>query len=186
VRGCEAMVAHAVEVFGDLHIAFNNAAIPSAPYSDFDGLTVSEWDRVISVNLSGVFYSMKAEVPALKRSRGTAIINTASMMAAVSAPGMASYITSKNGVAGLTKAAALDLIGDGIRVNALCPGFVNTPMLAPALESQATRASIEGMIPQGRVAEPEEMAEAVLFLASDQASYIVGALLRVDGGSTLR
>jgi len=182
---CEAMVAHAVETFGGLHIAFNNAGIPSAIGGEFEDFTVAEWERLIGTNLSGIFYAMKAEAPALKASGGTAIVNTASVASFIAAPGMAAYVTSKHGVAGLTKAASLDFIRHGIRVNAVCPGFVDTAMLAGAVALPEARAAIEAQAPIGRIAAPEEIAEAVLFLASDAASYMVGALMRVDGGVTV-
>ncbi|MDB5716849.1 MAG: 3-oxoacyl-ACP reductase [Sphingomonas bacterium] len=182
---CEAMVAHAVESFGGLHIAFNNAGIPSEIGGEFEDFAIADWDRLIGVNLSGIFYAMKAEAPALKASGGTAIVNTASVASFIAAPGMAAYVSSKHGVAGLTKAAALDFIRHGIRVNAVCPGFVDTPMLASALAEPGAREAMEGQAPIGRIAAPEEIAEAVLFLASDAASYMVGALIRVDGGVTL-
>lgn len=185
MAACEAMVAHTVDCFGTLDIAFNNAAIPSAPYAEFTDASLADWEKVISINLSSVFHAMQAEVPALKKAGGGAIINTASMMSFVTQPGMASYIAAKHGVAGLTKGAAMDLIRHGIRVNAICPGFVNTPMLAPALQDETQRAFIESLIPARRVGEADEVAKAVLFLASDDASYMVGALMRVDGGSTL-
>jgi len=182
---CEAMVAHASRTFGGLHIAFNNAGIPSGIGGEFEDFAVEEWDRLIAVNMSGMFYAMKAEAPALKSSGGTAIVNTASVASVVAAPGMAAYVASKHGVAGLTKAAALDLIRHGIRVNAVCPGFVDTAMLAGAIAQPEARAAIEAQAPIGRIATPEEIAEAVLFLASDAASYMVGALMRVDGGVTV-
>jgi NAD(P)-dependent dehydrogenase (short-subunit alcohol dehydrogenase family) len=183
---CEAMVAHAVEHFGGLHIAFNNAGIPSAIGGAFEDVAVADWDRLIATNLSSIFYSMKAEVPALRASGGTVIVNTASVASLVAARGMPAYIASKHGVAGLTRAAALDLIGHGIRVNAICPGFVDTPMLAGAMASADARAQIEAATPIGRVASAEEVARTVLFLASDDASYMVGALLSVDGGVVVR
>lgn len=183
---CEAMVAQAVECFGGLHIAFNNAGIPSAIGGAFEDVAVADWDRLIATNLSAIFYSMKAEIPALRASGGTAIVNTASVASLVAAPGMPAYVASKHGVAGLTKAAALDLIGHGIRVNAICPGFVDTPMLAGAMASAEARAQIEAATPIGRVASAAEVARTVLFLASDDASYMVGALLSVDGGVVVR
>jgi NAD(P)-dependent dehydrogenase (short-subunit alcohol dehydrogenase family) len=179
---CEAMVAHAVETYGALHIAFNNAGIPSAIGGAFEDFTGENWDALIATNLSGVFYSMKAEVPALKVHGGTAIINTASVASLVAAPGMAAYVAAKHGVGGLTKAAALDLIGHGIRVNAICPGFVDTPMLAGAMIEPGAREAMGGLTPIGRIASAEEVAQTALFLASDAASYMVGALLSVDGG----
>jgi NAD(P)-dependent dehydrogenase (short-subunit alcohol dehydrogenase family) len=183
---CEAMVAHAVETYGALHIAFNNAGIPSAIGGSFEDFTVENWDALIATNLSGVFYSMKAEVPALKAHGGTAIINTASIASLIAAPGMAAYVASKHGVGGLTKAAALDLIGHGIRVNAICPGFVDTPMLAGAIATPEDRAAMSALAPIGRIASAEEVAQTALFLASDVASYLVGVLLSVDGGVVIQ
>jgi NAD(P)-dependent dehydrogenase (short-subunit alcohol dehydrogenase family) len=183
---CEAMVAHAVETYGALHIAFNNAGIPSAIGGAFEDFTIENWDVLIATNLSGVFYSMKAEVPALKAHGGTAIINTASIASLIAAPGMAAYVASKHGVGGLTKAAALDLIGYGIRVNAICPGFVDTPMLAGAIATPEDRATMSALAPIGRIASAEEVAQTALFLASDAASYLVGVLLSVDGGIVIQ
>ncbi|WP_345067811.1 SDR family NAD(P)-dependent oxidoreductase [Leifsonia kafniensis] len=177
-----AMVDATVAETGALHIAFNNAGIPATMSGDFENLDLDEWHRLISTNLSGAFYCMRAEVPALKASGGTAIVNTASIQALVASPGMPGYIASKHGVAGLTKAAALDLIPFGIRVNAVCPGFIETPMLAPLVADPGTRAFIEGKAPIGRLGAAAEVADAVLYLASDSASYVVGALFSVDGG----
>jgi NAD(P)-dependent dehydrogenase (short-subunit alcohol dehydrogenase family) len=179
---CQSMVTHTVKRFGGLHIAFNNAGVPSDLGGAFEDFTVENWQRLIGVNLSGIFYSMKAEVPAMKQTGGTAIINTASIASLIAAPDMAAYVASKHGVAGLTKAAALDLIRHGIRVNAVCPGFIDTPMLASAIAVPAARSQIEAMIPAGRIGTPEEVARAVLFLASNEATYTVGTLLGVDGG----
>lgn len=183
---CEAMVAHAVETYGALHIAFNNAGIPSTIGGAFEDFSIDNWDTLIATNLNGVFYSMKAEVPALKASGGTAIVNTASIAGLVAAPGMAAYVASKHGVGGLTKAAALDLIGHSIRVNAICPGFVDTPMLAGAIATSQDRAAMSALAPIGRIASAEEVAQTALFLASDAASYMVGVLLSVDGGVVIQ
>lgn len=179
---CEAMVAHALTTFGALHIAFNNAGIPSEIGEAFEDVAIADWDKLIATNLSGMFYAMKAEVPALKAHGGTAIVNTASIASLVAGPGMAAYVAAKHGVGGLTKAAALDLIGHGIRVNAICPGFVDTPMLAGALTTVEARDRIGGLAPIGRIASAGEVARTALFLASDEASYLVGTLLSVDGG----
>jgi NAD(P)-dependent dehydrogenase (short-subunit alcohol dehydrogenase family) len=183
---CEAMVAHTVETYGALHVAFNNAGIPSAIGGAFEDFSVENWDQLISTNLNGVFYSMKAEVPALKAYGGTAIVNTASVASLVAAPGMAAYVASKHGVGGLTKAAALDLISHGIRVNAICPGFVDTPMLAGAIATPQDRAAMSALAPIGRIASAEEVAQTALFLASNAASYMVGVLLSVDGGVVIQ
>ncbi len=183
---CEAMVKRTVQTFGGLHVAFNNAGIPSQIGGEFEDFSVENWRRLIDTNLSGIFYSMKAEVPALKASGGGAIVNTASIASLIAAPGMAAYVASKHGVAGLTKAAALDLIRHRIRVNAICPGFVDTPMLAGAIEDPQSRRQIESTVPAQRIASAEEVAAAALFLASEDASYIVGALLSVDGGVVIQ
>jgi NAD(P)-dependent dehydrogenase (short-subunit alcohol dehydrogenase family) len=183
---CEAMVAAAEDSFGGLHVAVNNAGVPSSIVADFSQYDRADWQRVLNVNVTGVFNSMLAEAPALIRSGGTALVNIASMASFVAAPGMAPYITSKHAVAGLTKAFALDLIRHGIRVNAVCPGFVDTPMLQAAMPTAEARKHIEGLSPAGRLASPEEIAAPILFLASSEASYLVGALLSVDGGVIIR
>jgi len=183
---CEAMVTHTIETYGALHIAFNNAGIPSAIGGSFEDFTVENWDALIDTNLNSVFYSMKAEVPALKAYGGTAIVNTASVASLVAAPGMAAYVASKHGVGGLTKAAALDLVVHGIRVNAICPGFVDTPMLAGAIATPESRGAIGAMVPIGRIATADEIAQTALFLASDAASYMIGVLLSVDGGVVIQ
>lgn len=183
---CEAMVAHTLATYGALHVAFNNAGIPSAIGGAFEDFSIENWDALIGTNLSGVFYAMKAQAPALKASGGGAIVNTASIAALIAAPGMAAYVASKHGVAGLTKSAALDLIGHGIRVNAICPGFVDTPMLAGALAQPGAREAMNAQAPIGRIASPQEVAKTALFLASDEASYMVGALLSVDGGVVIQ
>ena len=178
---CQNMVTQTVARFGGLHIAFNNAGIPSAIGGAFEDYPVEDWRRLLDVNLSGVFYAMKAEVAEM-RAGGGAIVNTASITSLVAAPGMAAYVASKHGVAGLTKAAAMDLVGAGIRVNAIAPGFFDTPMLAGAIEIPAVKADILAKIPLGRIGNPDEAARAVLFLASEEASYMVGTMISVDGG----
>jgi NAD(P)-dependent dehydrogenase (short-subunit alcohol dehydrogenase family) len=183
---CEAMVAQAVATYGGIQIAFNNAGVPSTIGGEFEDFAVADWQRLINTNLSGIFYSMKAEVPVMKVSGGTAIVNTGSIASLIAAPGMAAYVAGKHGVAGLTKAAALDLIRHGIRVNAVCPGFVDTPMLSGAIAVAAARTQIEASVPIRRIAAPQEVANAVLFLASSEASYLVGALLSVDGGFVIQ
>ena len=183
---CQAMVDHALATFGALHVAFNNAGIEGPFNPNFTDLSVEDWDRVTAVNHSSVFYAMKAEVPAMRRSGGTAIVNTASAASFLAAPAMPAYIASKHGVAGLTKAAALDLIGEGIRVNAVCPGYTETGMMAALVGmDEAAREAFVSQAPIKRVADPAEMAAVVLFLASDAASYLVGSLVRADGGLTV-
>jgi NAD(P)-dependent dehydrogenase (short-subunit alcohol dehydrogenase family) len=185
-ESCAAAVARTVEEFGGLDIAFNNAGMPSRISKEFEDFTLEEWRRLIDVNLGGVFNCMKAEAPALKAAGGGAIVNTASVASFIAGPGMAAYVASKHGVAGLTKGAALDLIRHRIRVNAVCPGMVRTAMLAPLMENPDAMRHMESQMPIGRVGEAEEIARTVLFLASDDASYMVGALLSVDGGVVIQ
>jgi NAD(P)-dependent dehydrogenase (short-subunit alcohol dehydrogenase family) len=182
-ESCLAMVAHAVATYGALHIAFNNAGIAAPIVPSFEESTIADWDRTIKTNVSAVFYAMKAEVPAMRASGGTAIVNTASVTSVMAGPGMPAYIASKHAVAGLTKASSLDLIPYGIRVNAVCPGITDTPMLSGA--PPEARAGMAKMTPIGRLATADEIAKAVLFLASDAASYMVGSLMMVDGGVSL-
>jgi len=177
-----AMVDSVLSAHGALHIAFNNAGVPTPILPTFDELTPEIWRNVIDINLTGTYLCMRAEVPALRASGGTAIVNTASIQSLRASAGQAGYISSKHGVAGLTKAVALDVIGDGIRVNAVCPGFIMTPMMAPAVAVPEVKAFLEDKAPIHRIAEADEVARAVLFLASDEASYCVGSLLSVDGG----
>jgi NAD(P)-dependent dehydrogenase (short-subunit alcohol dehydrogenase family) len=179
---CAAMVEFAVATHGGLHVAFNNAGVPTPIRDLIEDTPVDEWRRVIETNLSGPFYCMRAEVPALKASGGRAIVNTASIRSLGASAGMPAYVSSKHGVAGLTRAAALDLVRFGIRVNAVCPGFIETPMLGPRVADPQVRRLIESKAPIGRLGSPTEVAETVLFLASDAASYVVGALFSVDGG----
>lgn len=183
---CEAMVAAAVARHGGLHVAFNNAGIPGPFTKKVHEYELAEWQGMMNVNLTGVFHSLKAEVPAMLASGGGAIVNTGSIASLVAAPHMASYVSAKHGVLGLTRAAALDLIPLGIRVNAVCPGGVRTPMLNNAAGHPEFLQQLALSHPIGRIAEPEEVARAVLFLASDEASFVVGDALAVDGGVILK
>lgn len=182
---CVAMVERTVERFGRLDIAFNNAGIPGHGGAAIAEVDVGAWAGVIDVNVNGVFHCIKAEVPAMRRNPGGVIINTASSASFEAVPNLSAYIASKHAVAGITKAAALDLIGEGIRVNAVCPGMTLTPMMQPLMDDPEMEAMFQSLSPIKRLAAPEEIAAGVLFLASDEASYAVGTLLRIDGGLTL-
>jgi NAD(P)-dependent dehydrogenase (short-subunit alcohol dehydrogenase family) len=180
---CEAMVRFAVATYGTLNVAFNNAGIAPSIAPDFESQSLEDWDRVVRTNISGMFYAMKAEVPALRAAGGGAIVNTASVMTFLGGAGMAAYVASKHAVAGLTKSTALDLIRYGIRVNAICPGIIDTPILKDI--PHGGREAMEGMIPIHRFGTAEEVAKAVLFLASEDASYAIGSLMLLDGGVSL-
>jgi NAD(P)-dependent dehydrogenase (short-subunit alcohol dehydrogenase family) len=180
---CQAMVQHAVSTYGALNVAFNNAGIASSIAPDFESQTIEVWDRVIRTNLSAIFYAMHAQVPAMRAAGGGAIVNTASVMTFLGGAGMAAYVASKHAVAGLTKSTALDLIRYGIRVNAICPGIIDTPILKDI--PHGGREAMEGMIPIHRFGRADEVAKSVLFLASEDASYAVGTLMLMDGGISL-
>jgi len=180
---CAAMVEHALRLYGQLDVAFNNAGINIrvAPIADIDE---EEWQGILAVNLTGIFLCMKHEIPAMKRSGGGAIINTASVGGVIGTAGVTAYCATKHGVVGITKSAALDHIGDGIRINALCPGGTRTEMLEQWFKDPAVERRAVAQTPIGRMASPAEMARAVLFLASEDASFMVGHALLVDGGLT--
>ena len=177
------MVERALSAFGRLDIAFNNAGIHriNIPLVDVDEAT---WDKVIDTNLKGVFLCMKHEIPAMLAAGGGAIVNTSSIGGVVAAPGLSPYIASKHGVVGITRAAALDYISKGIRINCVLPGATDTAMLQDWLDDPAVAERIKQQHPIGRFAQADEIARAVLFLASNDASFIVGHPLLVDGGLT--
>jgi NAD(P)-dependent dehydrogenase (short-subunit alcohol dehydrogenase family) len=179
----EAAVARAEEAFGALHVLFNNAGIfPAADGSPVD-TPEAVWDQVMAVNLKGVFLGCKYGIPALLRAGGGAIVNTASFVAVMgAATSQIAYTASKGGVLAMTREIAVEYARRGIRANALCPGPVNTPLLAQLLADPAARARRMVHVPMGRLAEAGEVARAALFLASDDASYVNGATFLVDGG----
>ena len=180
---CAAMVDRAVSRFGSLHVAFNNAGInlQVAPIADVDE---ADWQRILAINLTGVFLSMKYEIPVMKRAGGGAIINTASVGGLIGTAGVTAYCATKHGVVGLTKSAALDHIGDGIRINAICPGGTLTPMLTEWFRHPEVERAALSQTPIGRMAQPAEIARTVLFLASEESSFMVGHALVADGGLT--
>ncbi len=176
----EGAVRKAVDTYGCLDCAFNNAGV--VVLKSTTECTEQEWDQIMSVNLKGMWLCMKYEIiQMLKQGRG-AIVNTSSVLGLIGTPGHAPYTASKHGVVGLTKVAALDCAPAGVRVNAVCPGAVPTPMLEPALADPKVKDCVVKMHPLGRMAKAEEIAEAVLWLCSDAASFVTGAILPVDGG----
>ncbi|HEX7407628.1 MAG TPA: glucose 1-dehydrogenase [Candidatus Binatia bacterium] len=181
----QAMIAFAESQFGALHVLFNNAGI----FPDADGSVVDTdeavFDHVIAVNLKGVFLGCKYGIPALLRAGGGSVINTASFVAVIgSATSQSAYTASKGGVLALTREIAIEFARRGIRANALCPGPVNTPLLQSLLADPARRARRLVHLPMGRLAEPEEIAAAALYLASGESSYVNGTAFLVDGGTT--
>jgi len=184
-KDAEGMVAFAEEQFGALHVAFNNAGIFHNDDESVTNTSEEIWDLVIDINLKGVFLGCKYEVPALLRAGGGSIINTASFVAVMGAavPQIA-YTASKGGVLAMTREIAVEFARKNIRANSLCPGPVETPLLAELLADPARRNRRLVHIPTGRFARAEEMANAALFLASDESSYVNGSTFLVDGGIT--
>jgi 2,5-dichloro-2,5-cyclohexadiene-1,4-diol dehydrogenase 1 len=179
-----AMVAFAVATFGGLHAAFNNAGLDTGHLAVAD-TPLEQWQRNIATNLTGVFLCMKHEIAHMLAHGGGAIVNTSSTSGAVATVTSADYTAAKHGVVGITRSAAVDYSARGIRVNAVLPGGIATPMLMGALvDNEPLRRVVESAHPIGRIGEPHEIAEAAAFLLSDAASFITGACLLVDGGFT--
>ena len=182
----KAMVEFAVSTFGGLHAAFNNAGVDTG-HNGVADLPLAQWKRNLDVNLTGIFLCMKHEIAHMLDHGGGAIVNTSSTAGAVGIATSADYVSAKHGVVGVTRAAAVDYSGKGIRVNAVLPGAVDTPMLQNALKDHPTlRQIVAEDHPIGRVGEPWEIAETVAWLLSDAASYITGATIAVDGAYTAR
>jgi len=177
----QALISQAVATYGRLDCAHNNAGIGggralTAEYPE------DTWHQVIAVNLTGVWFCMKYEVPQMLYQGGGTIVNTASAAGLVGTRGTSAYVASKHGVVGLTKTAALEYAQQGIRVNCVCPGMIHTPMTKRGLSDPERRARIIANQPIGRVGTPEEVAEAVVWLCSDAASFVTGHTMTVDGG----
>ncbi|WP_067477425.1 SDR family NAD(P)-dependent oxidoreductase [Actinomadura hibisca] len=172
-----------VETYGALHLAVNNAGIsvPPAPIGETDPET---WRRVIDINLSGVFYSLRYELPEIVQAGGGAVVNMASILGTNGFAGAAAYVAAKHGVVGLTKTAALEYAAQGVRINAVGPGFIDTPLLKEA--DQEKRELLISLHPEGRLGRAEEVAEVTAFLLSDKASFVQGSYHLVDGAYSAR
>jgi len=184
----KALVEKAVSQFGGLHIAVNNAGI-GGPLAFAGEYPIEGWDKVIAINLSGVFYGMRYQIPAILKSGGGSIVNMASILGKVGTKGSAAYVAAKHGVIGaakhgvigLTEASALEYADKNIRINAVGPGYIVTPLITNALD-EATLKALVGLHPMGRLGKSEEVAELALWLNSDKASFVTGAYYNVDGG----
>ena len=178
----EAAIDRCVEVFGRLDCAFNNAGILGDMSLTADG-TEENFDRIVRVNLKGVWLSMKYEIPQMLRQGGGVIVNTASNAGMTGTPELAAYSATKGGVVQLTRSAALEYARSNIRINAVCPGLISTPMVAQqAVDYPDAVANFTELEPIGRMGRPEEIAEAVVWLCSDAASFVTGHPMAVDGG----
>jgi NAD(P)-dependent dehydrogenase (short-subunit alcohol dehydrogenase family) len=177
------LVSGVMAAHGRLDWAVNNAGIGGAEAATAD-YPEEDWDRVLDVNLRGVWLCMKHEIAAMEKQGHGAIVNVASVLGLVGYPGFAAYNAAKGGVVLLTRTAALEYARLGIRVNAVCPGFIRTPMIADDLAAPEKTAAITALHPMGRLGEPEEVAEAISWLCSDASSFVTGHALIVDGGYT--
>ena len=173
------LVVQAVSHFGALHIAVNNAGI-AGPLSLTGEYPVEGWDKVIAINLSGVFYGLRYQIPAILAAGGGSIVNMASILGRVGTKGSPAYVAAKHGVIGLTEAAALEYASQNIRINSIGPGYIKTPLLSALDES--TLKAIIGLHPMGRLGTADEVAELALWLNSDKASFVTGSYYNVDGG----
>jgi NAD(P)-dependent dehydrogenase (short-subunit alcohol dehydrogenase family) len=182
----ERMVERAVSEFGSLDCAVNNAGVTGGG-GPIQELELAEWSRTLAINLTGVFLCMKHELAVMRRQQAGAIVNMASGAGVIAVPGLAAYCASKHGVLGLTKTAAVENARSGVRVNAVLPGSTDTPMLQAAMSRDPKlRKVVESSSPAGRLGLPHEIAEAVVWLCSDRASFVSGESMLVDGGSVAR
>ncbi len=178
----ESMVNKTIETYGRLDCAANNAGVSGPIVASID-LDEKDWDQVVNIDLKGVWLCMKYEVPHMLNQGGGSIVNTASMAGIVGFPAQAPYVASKHGVVGLTKSAALEYGTQGIRVNAVCPGVIHTSMVESVIEVIPDIIDIlNNQAPVGRIGQPREVAECIIWLCSDDASFVTGHALAVDGG----
>lgn len=175
-----ALVEQTLQQFGALHYAVNNAGIEGerTPIAE---TSLDNWHKVINIDLNGVFYCLRQQIPAILQSGGGAIVNMASIMGSVAAPGISAYVAAKHGVLGLTKTAAQEYSAQGVRVNAVCPGFIKTPLVEKHLDPEMEARAL-AMHPIGRLGKAEEVAATVAYLCSDQAAFVAGSAYGVDGG----
>jgi NAD(P)-dependent dehydrogenase (short-subunit alcohol dehydrogenase family) len=178
----EALIKQIVATYGRLDCAYNNAGVEGTFVSTVE-YSEADWDRVLAINLKGVWLCMKYEIAQMLQQGGGAIVNTASGAGLVGVVGLSAYVASKHGVVGLTKTAALEYAKAGIRVNAVCPGVIQTPMVARLTRSRPDLSeALVAAEPMGRTGKPEEIAEAAVWLCSDAASFVTGHAMSVDGG----
>ena len=177
------MIGSAIGAYGRLDYAFNSAGVGQAETARIDEHSIEDWDRVVNINLRSVFLCMKYELRQMLKQGGGVIVNVASIYGLVAnGGGGSSYTASKHAVVGLTKSAALEYAKEGIRVNAVCPGYTRTPLIQGLLDDPERAAEVASWHPMGRFGLPEEISEVVVWLCSDAASFITGHAMAVDGG----
>jgi len=184
-KDCEALVNFAVQRFGRLDFAVNNAGIggesnPTGSYA------IENWQKVIQVNLSGAFYCMRYQIPAMLKNGGGAIVNMSSILGQVAFPNAPAYVAAKHGLVGLTRASAVEYASQGIRINVVGPAFIQTPMISSINDDPVLHDQLVSLHPIGRLGQPEEVAELALWLCSEKASFVTGAYYAVDGGYLAR
>ncbi|HXV14824.1 MAG TPA: glucose 1-dehydrogenase [Candidatus Krumholzibacteria bacterium] len=181
----ERTVKAALETFGRLDCACNNAGIggEQSPTAD---ISLEGWQKVIGINLSGVFYGMKYQIPAMLKSGGGAIVNIASILGQVGFANSSGYVAAKHGVVGLSKNAAIEYAAKNVRVNSVGPGFIHTPLIGALERDRHVNEMLISLHPMGRLGNPEEVAELVLWLSSDKSSFVTGGYYAVDGGYLAR
>lgn len=185
-QDCEILVNKTIAAFGSLDIAFNNAGIGGESNAIAD-MSIEGWKKVIDVNLNSVFYCMKYELMQMQKQGNGAIVNNSSILGQVGFANAAAYVAAKHGIIGLTQNAALEYSAKGIRINAIGPAFINTPLLTEAgMDDNVKQTVLVPMHPIGRLGEPREVAELVVWLSSDKASFITGSYYAVDGGYLAR
>lgn len=182
---CQALVDKTLEKYGRLDIAFNNAGIGGEANLTAD-YSIEGWRKVIDINLSGVFYCMKYEIPAMLKAGGGAIVNMASILGRVGFAQSPAYVAAKHGVVGLTKTTAIEYAQQGLRINSVGPAFVHTPLISGLEQNQQTRDYLISLHPIGRLGKSEEVAELVIWLSSEKASFVTGAYYEIAGGYLAR
>ncbi|OAB78050.1 SDR family NAD(P)-dependent oxidoreductase [Cochleicola gelatinilyticus] len=180
-KDCESLVKQTVSKYGSLHYAVNNAGIGGEMAKTAD-YPLDSWEKVIAINLSGVLYGCKFQIPEIIKSGGGAIVNMASILGSVGSANSVAYVAAKHGVVGLTKTAALEYATENVRINSVGPGYIKTPLLDQIDEEQ--KEQLVALHPVGRLGKPEEVANMVFWLCSDEASFVTGSYYTVDGGYT--
>lgn len=182
----ENVVEEAIKTFGSLDLAVNSAGVSGKRETSINTLDIEQWKRVIDINLNGTFYCLKYQIEAMRKQGGKncSIVNLGSILSQVAVAGSSGYVSSKHALVGLTKTAALENAKDNIRVNLVCPGYTETPLISEGM-SEEFKSTLAGKHAMGRLAQPQEIADLCLFLLSSKTSFVTGSLFTADGGYTI-